>query len=218
MLFRSASKEQNLRSQPAENIRENDKMIGGIGNNSREIVRWIYSAKKGEVSKAFRVENKYIIVALKDILEKGYKPLESVKDQVTAEAKRDKKAQMLMDKINPQLKGVNSIDVLASKLGTTAVEAANVNFTSAYIMNLGQEPELAGALSVLKNGQMTKAIKGTAGVIVAQVMSINEPVLPTDLSQTKKELANQLKQNSQYMIFNALREKANVVDNRGKFF
>ena len=123
-----------------------------------------------------------------------------------------------MEKMNAQLKGANSIDAVAAKLQTPAIEAANVNFTNAYIANLGQEPALAGALSLLKANQLTKAIKGNAGVIAAQVISISEPLPPTDLTQTKKELAGQLKQNSQYMIFNALREKANVVDNRGKFF
>jgi len=56
------------------------------------------------------------------------------------------------------------------------------------------------------------------GVFVVSVDKFNEPAEQKDFSIQQKQVADQHKQRSEYEVFNALKEKANVEDNRGKFY
>jgi parvulin-like peptidyl-prolyl isomerase len=70
----------------------------------------------------------------------------------------------------------------------------------------------------LKAGQVSAPIKGVSGVYVVVVNSFNEPQMPKDFKDAANQLRQQLAGRSQYEVFNALREKANIDDNRGKFY
>ncbi len=215
--FDKAAKEAGLTSRPADNLRETDKMIPGIGNNCREIVRWAYNAQPGEVSKAFRVDNKFVVAIVKNITPAGYKPMDTVKDQLTAAAKREKKAQQLLEKANNALSGNTSIDAVATKLAAAAAPAQAINFGASYLPGLGVEPSVVGTIVTLKQGQMSKAIKGQQGVFIVAVESITKAPETKDYTATKQNLIAQ-NQNRYYEAFNALKEKANVKDNRGKYY
>ena len=70
----------------------------------------------------------------------------------------------------------------------------------------------------MKPGQVSKPILGDAAVFVVSVDKFTEPAATKDYSANQKQLADQRKQRSEYEVFNALKEKANVEDNRGKFY
>lgn len=215
--FDKAAKEAGLTSRPAENIKTIDKQISGIGTNSREVVKWIYSAKPNEVSRAFRVEYKFVVAIVKDIFEAGYKTVEGAKDQITAAAKREKKAKMLIDKAVAAMNGAKTIDAIAAKLSTQAMPAQSVTFGSNYLPGLGQEPALLGAISNLKQGEISKPVKGQQGVFIVAVESVTKPAELKDLAAAKQSL-QAATQNRSYEAFNALKEKAKVKDNRGRYY
>lgn len=217
--FDKAVKEGGLNMRTAEQLKESDKNLPNL-DNARELVRWAYAdnTKKGEVSKAFEMGDKFVVAKLADIKAKGFLPLEQVKDQVEVEARKTKKAEMLAEKINAALTGAASIDQVAGKLAVTAANAENVNFSSPYIANVGYEPSLVGTAFALDKNKMSKAIKGEQGVYVAQVIDIKEPTPVTDFKENKKQLMQQRGGRAQYETFNALKEKANVQDFRGRFY
>ena len=155
--FDSAIVKQGLNKRIADNIRENDKNIPGL-DQPRELVRWAYSAKKGEISKIYTFGDKYVMAHLVNIKEKGTLPLDEVKDAVTVEARKIKKAQMLIEKLNAA--GSGNVDAIAQKLIVTATDADNVNFANSYIPGMGNEPAMVGTIFALKAGQTSKAIKG----------------------------------------------------------
>lgn len=215
--FDSSVVNQGLNRRTADNLRENDKVIQGL-DQPREIVRWAYSAEKGDISKVFTLGNSYVIALLVDIKEKGILPLEQVKDQVTAGAIKEKKAEILLEKINAQLSGASTVDALAGKLGQAPFPVENVSFSSSYIQGIGNEPRVLGTVFALTPGKLSKPIKGENGIYVVIVDKFNEPAPQTDVTTTQKQLADSRKQRSEYEVFNALKEKANVIDNRGKFY
>ncbi len=214
-LFDSACIKQGLNKRIADNIRETDKNIPGL-DSPRELVRWAYQAEKGAVSKAFTMGEKYVIAKLVDIKEKGTLPLESVREQVTAEVRKEKKAEMLVEKINAT--GGGSIDAMAQKLNMTVSEAESVNFQNPYIQGLGNETKAVGTIFGMQAGQVSKPIAGDNGVTVLFVQSFTEPAATTDYSGNIKQLVDQRRSRSEYEVFNALKEKANIEDNRGKFY
>jgi len=215
--FDSAVVKEGLGKRTADNLRAADKNIAGL-DKPREVVRWAFGAKLNEVSKVFTLGDKYVIAHLVDIKEKGTLPLEQVKDQVTAAVRKAKKGDMLTEKITAQSSGNVRFEDLAQKLGQNVFPAGNINFASTYVQSMGNEPKVIGQIFSLKQGQMSKPIKGDNGVYVIVVDLVNEPPAPTDLAQNQKQVADGRKQRSDYEVFNALKEKANVVDNRGRFY
>ena len=213
--FDSSIVKQGLNKRIADNIRENDKNVPGL-EQPRELVRWAYGAKKNDVSKVFTFGDKYVLAHLTDIKDKGYLPLESVKEQVTAEVRKQKKGQLLAEKITNA--GAGSIDAIAQKLNVTAADADNINFANGYVAGIGNEPKVIGTIFSTKPNQVTKPIIGDNGVTIVMVKSINEGVTTKDFSANIKQLADQRKSRSDYELFNALKEKANIEDNRGKFY
>lgn len=214
--FEKAVKEQGLNMRNIDRLTENEKNVPGL-ENARELVRWAFKAKKNEVSKPFELADKFVVARVANIKPKGTLPLEDVKDLVKVDAIKDKKAAMLIEKINAT-GSLNSLDALAQKLSVQPQTADAVNFSSPYLPNLGQESALVGTICALKKGEISKPIKGEQGVYVAQAMEIKEPTPATNLTENKKQIETQLQSRSQYESFNALKEKAKVEDNRGKFY
>ena len=95
--FDSSIIKQGLNKRIADNVRENDKSIPGL-DQPRELVRWAYTAKEDDVSKVFTLGDKYVVAHLTEIRDKGFLPLDVVKDQVTVEVRKQKKGEMLVEK------------------------------------------------------------------------------------------------------------------------
>ena len=69
----------------------------------------------------------------------------------------------------------------------------------------------------MKAGATSKAIKGDNGVFVVNVSSVKEAVLPQDFKGKQKEIEQMNTSRVDYELFDALKEKANIEDHRGKF-
>jgi peptidyl-prolyl cis-trans isomerase D len=216
-MFDSAVVKQGLNKRIADNLKEGDKNIAGL-ESPRELIRWAYKVEKGEVSKVFTFGDKYVIAKLTDIKEKGTLPMETVKDQVTAGAMKEKKAAMLEEQFNTKSAGATTIDAIGQKLNLPVTQIESVTFSNPYLQGIGNEPKLVGTVFGMKAGQVSKAIRGEAAVFAVSADKFTEPAATKDYSATQKQLADQRKQRSDYEVFNALKEKANVEDNRGKFY
>jgi hypothetical protein len=130
--------------------------------------------------------------------------------------RKQKKAELLIEKFNNA--GTTSIDDIAQKLNVTAADAENVSMANNYIAGIGNEPALVGTIFTEKAGKITKPIQGENGVCVVSVTSFKEPEPTKDYSNNMKQIADQRKSRSDFELFNALKEKANIEDNRGKFY
>ncbi len=215
--FDSAIVKQGLQKRVADNIRENDRTIPGF-EQSRELIRWVYKAEKGEVSKAFTVGEKYFIAHLVGIKEKGVLPLDDVKPQVTAAVIKQKKGDLLVEKINKQAAGATTIDAVAQKMSVSATEVPNASMANTFIPSAGNEPRVIGTAFSTKEGELSKPVKGENGVFVFTVLKFIDPAPVKEYETNRKQLLDSRKGRSEYEVFNALKEKANIEDNRGKFY
>ncbi len=215
--FDSAVIKQGLVKRVGDNIRENDKNIPGL-EQSRELIRWVYKAEKGEVSKTFTVGEKYLIAHLIGIKEKGVLPLDEVRPQVTAAVIKQKKADILIDKFNKQTAGATTIEAVSQKMSAPMTDADNASFSNTYLPTVGNEPRVIGTAFALKQGELSKPIKGENGVFVIAVKSFTEPASVNNYESNRKQMLDLRKGRSEYEVFDALKEKANIEDNRGKFY
>lgn len=217
--FDKAVEEMNLIKRVAENIKETDRNIVGL-NNSKEIIRWVYNdkTKLESVSKPFEIENKFIVAILTEIREKGYATLEQVRSQVEIGARKEKKAEQLIIQMNQAMADGSNLETIASKLNTAVETAENVSFAAFAIPGMGREPRVLGTIFAIQQGAISKPIKGETGVFVISPQSFTEPAEVSDYSPYKLQLSGALSNRVASEVFEALKEKANVIDNRGKFY
>jgi peptidyl-prolyl cis-trans isomerase D len=208
--FASSAKNLGLPVRPADNIKETDKTLPGM-ENSRELIVWAFKAKKGEMSKVYAVGQKYVIGHLLDIKEKGFASLDNIRPRIELLVKKDKKASMLMDK----MKG--SVDEVASKNNLTVDTTSKVSFQSGGIPGHGMEYDVVGTIFSMKTGE-TKTIKGSNGVYVITLQGFINPDAPANFNGMKGQMMQQVQQKAENGFFEALKELANIVDNRGKYF
>jgi peptidyl-prolyl cis-trans isomerase D len=214
--FNKSVEAEKLNKRIAESIKEGDKSLPGL-ETAKDLVRWVYKAKKGEVSPVFEFKDRFIVAQLTSIKEKGIAPLEDVKDEVTVKAIRDKKAETFIKEFETKAGSSKSIDDIASKMALTAEKADNLTFSAYNVAAIGREDALIGTATSMKTGTTSKAIKGDNGVFVVNVASINEPVLPKDFKGKQQEIERMNSGRVDYELFDALKEKAGIEDHRGKF-
>lgn len=217
--FDKAIVDMGMNKRIADNVKELDRNLPGI-QGARDIVRWAYKAKQNEISPVFEASGKYIVAKLTAIKDKGTLPFETVKDKVEIEAKREKKADMMAKEMEDAIKGgSSSLDALATKFKTSVMNADNANFGSGFVPGLGREEEVSGyVFAAPKKSQLSKVIKGEMGVYVIKVDEVVEPAASADNFKTNRDqLTQQTKQRADYELFEALKDKADVKDNRAKF-
>jgi peptidyl-prolyl cis-trans isomerase D len=214
-LFTMAVDKENLNKRIADNIRESDRTIPGL-EQPAELVRWIYDAEKGAVSEPFDFGNKFVVAHLTGIKEKGIAPLEEVRDQAAEGAKRTKKAEKFISDFNAAMAGTTNIDDVAKKMSETAADASNITFSMYAIPGVGNEGAVLGTVSAMKANALSKPIEGNSGVFVVYLKKVQEPTLPADLTEQRKKSANSVSMRVDYEVFEALKENANIIDNRAK--
>lgn len=204
----------------ADNIKENDKTIAGI-ESPRELIRWMYKedVKKGAISPALEFNNKFVVAHLAEIREKGIAPLEEVKEEVEAGAIREKKAEKLASEFSAWMQGASTIDVVATKAGESVQNIEAFTFSKPSVMGIGRDGDLIGTAYTLKQGTISKPIKGKTGVYVVFVDQVRDEPALTDYSGIKGKMLNAFQSDIEgEAMFEALKETAGVVDNRAKFY
>jgi hypothetical protein len=200
-----------------ENIKENDKQFAGGLDDAKILVQWIYKSKKGDVSDAIEFKDRFVVANIVGVKEKGIAPLEEVKDDVTARTIRNKKAEMFITEFKTKAGASKSTQDIASKMGLVAEQADGLNFASYNVASMGREDALIGAASAIKAGAISKPTKGDNGVFMVAVASVNEAPLPKDFKAKQKEIEQANSYRVDGELYDALKEKANIEDHRGKF-
>lgn len=195
-----------------ENIHEGDNYLPGL-ENSKEFSRWIYKAKKGDVSPVFEFKNKFIVAKLTHIKDKGILPFDEVKDEVITKVIRDKKAEKLMEEFKS--KNASDITTLANQLNISTQKQDNLTFTSYNVFGIGREDALIGTAFALPLNKLSSPKKGDNGVFV--VIKTNEKLENTDMKMLQQQNSQMLGSRAEYEVYNALKEKANIQDFKGRF-
>jgi len=109
------------------------------------------------------------------------------------------------------------LEDLANAIGVGVKPASGVSFANP---NLGgsQEPEVVAKALTLEGGQMSTPLKGEKGVYVVQVESIVDPMEVEDYQSEKRSVASRFESRAQGGVYQALKEKADVKDERSKFY
>jgi peptidyl-prolyl cis-trans isomerase D len=202
----------------AENITP---MQGSIPNLEapRELIRWAFKAEENDISnQVFEMGDKFAIAKLVSIRKKGTLTLDQVKKQIEPMVRNQVKAKMLSDKLNKALSGSPTISQVAQKIGKTAIPVQNIVFANPVIPGASQENKLVGAVFGSQPGKLSKVIEGEHGVYVFVVDSFSNPAPLTNAFKQKEQMVQGLTQRAPGEAFKVLRDKADIKDNRVRFF
>lgn len=216
--FQESATQQGLSVRKADDITAMETTLTGV-EVPRELVRWAFDADKGDITdKIYESETNYIVARLTGIREKGQLPLDVVKSDMESAVRNRVKAKNLITQATEAANGATSIAQIGQKLNKTASLAENIVFANPVIPGVAQENAVVGTVFGLQPKQPSKPIRGSQGVYIVEVASFVNPAAPTDLSAQKQQISQSLSQRTWSLAFRALQDKADVVDNRARFF
>lgn len=210
--FAAIAKKAGFEVVPATNLKGSDEYVQGIGSQ-REIVRWSFNkdTEIGDVRR-FEVPQGFVIAKLKDRNESGLLPIDIAKLQVEPIIKNQKKAEIIKKKMSG-----SSLEAVAKASGASVQIAAGVSLKAPVIPNIGNEPKVVGKAFGLTPGKTSEIIEGTSGMFMVRAKAVTKaPEVPSYETYITQDRS----QNRSYAIsmsYIALKDKAEIKDNRANF-
>lgn len=212
--FNQIVDEEKLPVVPAFNVVEGAKKLS-MYENTREVTRWIYEAKEGDVSPIITVDNKYFfVVALTKVREEGYASVNSMYSQLENMVAFDKKADKMVEEIKAKVEGLTSMEQVSEALNTTISNKSDVAFGAISSQSL--DPVLVGAIAGAKEGEIVGPVKGNIGIYVLKVNGRETGSFYTEDDAKMRE--NQIATYQLNMLPYVFNEMGEVKDNRARFF
>lgn len=218
--FEEVAKKHQLEVGKAFRLRAMDNTLNGI-SIPRELVRWAFEAKAGEVAEQIFESDEYFIIAKNaGISPKGVQPLEAVKGEIILGVRNMVKARMLKEKMDNALKGASSIDQVAQKLGKTAQTVENIVLANPVLPGVAFESAVVGTAFGLQPNKPSKSIEGNQGVYAVQVLSFVNPkeMVESERKTQQKQILSAKQQRAWGAVFKALMDNADIDDNRIRFY
>ncbi|WP_370477044.1 peptidylprolyl isomerase [Tamlana flava] len=209
--FEAVAKENNFTVRPVNGIKVLDENIPGVGAQ-RPIVRWAFNEESevGDI-KRFNIPGGYLIAQLVAQHEEGLKSVEDATAQVLPIIRKEKKAKLIHDRVS-----ATTLDDLAAAENTTVRTANGINMKNPTISGAGREPLIVGAAFGLSEGGTSGLLDGSNGVYMIQVTKVT-PAVTLDNYQAAANRVEQQKVGAvNSKVYNALKEAAEIEDNRAK--
>lgn len=198
------------------NVRRDDRRLANF-ENPRQIVRWVYKADRGDISEIFELDEQFVIAMVSAIHKEGVTPYDEVKAVINRNVLNEKKADYLIAKINEAKAGVSTLQSIADKLTTQVKDAQGVTYAAYSVPSLGVEPSVQAAMVSLDEQQISEPVKGNSGVYLIQLKSV-EKAENFDLARERVILQRTTMSRAGYQVFNAIRDAADIEDNRSNFY
>ncbi|MEO2063172.1 MAG: peptidylprolyl isomerase [Christiangramia sp.] len=211
--FSEVAKEGGYEVKTVQDMKAMDENIPGAGAQ-RRIVQWAFGedAKTGDVRR-FDTNNGYVVAQLTEKSDEGLMSAEDASSIVTPILQNKKKAEI----IKSQIKG-QSLDQIAQNQGVSVQSADAINLAQPTLTGAGSEPRVVGTAFGLKEGETSQPIAGNKGVYVVQVVSKFEAPKMDSYKPFAQQQSMATRAQATMGVFEALKEKAEIEDNRSRFY
>ncbi len=212
--FRAAVDSLGVYAHPVNKMLEGTDRLGSV-EGTKEVTRWAFEAKKGQVSNIITINNNYfIIAAVKNIHKEGYTPVSEVSAQISNRLYNEKRTEKKAAEIAEQIAGLESLEAVAEALGATVSTKEGLSFSSMSAQGL--DPKFIGAASVAEDGKVCGPVAGNMGVYVYKVTGREAGSFFTE--EDAKTRNSQMAQYASQMVVPTMMDDADVKDNRARFF
>ena len=212
--FKAAVEEEGVYAHPVNKMLESSDRLGSV-ENTKEVTRWAFGAKEGQVSNIITINNNYFIVAaLKGIHKEGYTPVAEVASQISNKLYNEKRAEKKAAEVAEKIAGLESMEAVAQALEATVSTKDGIAFSS--MTSQGLDPMFIGAASVAEDGKICGPVAGNIGVYVYKVTGRETGSFFTEDDAKSRDA--QMTQYSTQMVVPTMMDDAEVKDNRARFF
>jgi peptidyl-prolyl cis-trans isomerase D len=218
--FNAAVAEKGLNKRVATNVSPVQKTLPGLENPRYLIMSLFQSDENGIVldnndQAVFEVDDKYVVAFCTRVQAEGIAPLKDVSNDIRFALIKDKKAELLSKEFRSR--SDKSLDQIGAEMNLPVQEAAGVTFRSFTVQGVGTEPALVAASTAAEQGKVEGPVKGINGVYMLTVNNVT-PAQEEEAAMLKDRLASTFQMRGTYEAFEALRKKAEIVDQRYKFY
>ena len=212
--FKKAVEEDGLYAHPYNRMPESASRLGSV-EHAKEVTRWAFEAKVGQVSGIISIDNKYYVVAtLKGIHKEGYAPVEEVAARIQPVLYQEKAAAKKTAEVTEKINGLTDLAAVAEALGTTVSSKEDVTFAS--FTSTGLDNKFIGAASVAEVGALNGPLQGNTGVYVYVVTDRSEGAFFTEDDAALRE--QQMSYSALQMLLPVMMDEAEVKDNTARFY
>lgn len=192
-------------------INKESAQIEGIEGNPKEMLRWAFNAKSGDVSNMIQIGNYYVYGGHLGSRYREDIKMEDIKDEMTPAVKNEKAYKLIAEKMQGK-----SLEEVAAKNNVKVDTSSGFSFSKSMVGGM-PEPGLVAVAAGLKPNQVSKTIKGTNGVYRIEVTKVNPSSMgPAEELQTKTQLNQGFKDIRN--LFEALVNRFKIDDNRINIF
>lgn len=212
--FQDVAKERTYDVKPVNSIKILDENIPGLGAQ-RPIVRWAFEegTKVGDYKRFIVPGGGYAVAQVTKISKKGLMDPENASVTALTEIRNKKKAEMIRAKIT----GTTIDDVSKNQNRPTATATA-VNMKNPTISGAGLEPKVVGVAFSLNEGETSGLVDGNRGVFMVSVTKVDEATKLDNYQAIANRLSTVRTNAAQTKVYNALKETADIEDNRKTFY
>ena len=212
--FQAACTEEGVYAHPVSRMLESANVLGSI-SHTKEVTRWAFEAKVGDVSNIITVDNNYFIVAaVTRIHKEGYADIKDVAPQIKDVLYMEKSGEKLAANVAKKIEGKGSMEAIAEALESSVSTKEGVAFSS--LTSQGLDPMFIGAASASEDGKICGPVIGSVGVYVYKVTGRDTGAFYTE--DDAKAYDAQMTQYSSQALMSTMMNDAEVVDNRARFF
>ncbi len=211
--FTEVAKANNYEVKTVRGMKVLEENIPGVGAQ-RRIVQWSFEddVNAGDI-KRFEVPGGYVVAQVTAVKKKGVMSAEEASSTVSPILMKKKKAKLLKEKATGA-----SLAEIAKNNSVSVQTASAINLNNPTLAGAGNEPEVVGAAFSLKPGEVSKPIPGDKGVYVVEMTAMNAAPKMDSYKTFAMREASQRRQAVVSRVFQALKENAEIEDNRARFY
>jgi peptidylprolyl isomerase/peptidyl-prolyl cis-trans isomerase D len=178
------------------------------------VVQWAFEegVEVGDV-KRFEIPAGYVVAQVTAVNKGGLKSAEAASSTVIPILQKQKKAEIIKSDISG-----DNLEAIAQNQGVQVNTANAVNRTSPTLPGVGSEPKVVGTAFGLNSGETSSPVAGEKGVFVVKVLQKTDaPQMESYKSYADRE-ASTRRTTVNNEVFEALKEAAEIEDNRARFY
>lgn len=198
---------------PVKDIQALEENIPGIGVE-RGIVQWAFGeeANVGDIER-FDTDEGYVVVQLTAENPKGLKSVEAASATVLPILQKEKKAEIIEEKIS-----ASTLEAIASEMNVAVEKATAVNRNSPVLPGSGSEPIVVGRAFGMEEGEVSEPIAGNNGVFVVELLNKEQAQELDSYMTFRNRQTAQRRSSIGTDVVEALKENAEIEDNRARFY
>jgi peptidyl-prolyl cis-trans isomerase D len=187
----------------------------------RPIIQWTFieGIGVGSVSQVFTMEDKYVVAVVTKVREKGIPKLEEIKEVMQPLIIKEMKGDLAVQRMKEAAGSTSNLVEIAKKLNSKVDTIPNVTFSLRNISSYGNEANVIAKVFTMQPNVMSEPIKGSNAAFFVIVDEITKPGEGEDRKAFEKQLVMNFRSKVTNNSFTkTLEEKANITDNRVKFY